>query len=287
MSDVLISVRGDSGVLHKITKICSYASNGFSMITPYHSAGTGMLVKRPNHPDGLTTQIQSLGDMVSYSAHDRVKLSLHFSGNSTFPGGFAQFSGVRGGRITSGRDPETGRPRGVGLVASDPIVVTTGPLCFTTFWGLEDFERLTRLRKRVLVFEEEDIYAKNTAIAGTQRSYLMEFHMFPRCEYDSRCSSARGDVFIKLMPNYFSVLQIPFAFRVIDLPGQEYFLGCLLWRQNSEFPARSGFVMNGPTCKNAETGVEEGIAAMYPGIEGAEADWNLDRNPGVPSHSPT
>src|ERR1700678_798174 len=95
----------------KITKIIGLGGSGFSVLVPYHKARSGFLFKMPIDPSVHAPGLHNirLDDLVSFTADDRVKLSYHVDG-------FAQFSGERPGRITSGRDPNTGEAKGLGLI---------------------------------------------------------------------------------------------------------------------------------------------------------------------------
>jgi hypothetical protein len=115
----------------KVVQILPYKEGGFAVLTPYHTAGRGYLMKHP--VDYATREMQiARADLVTeYSAEDRVKLSIH-------PDGFVQFSGQDQGKIESGRDPETGEPKGLAIFTRHPPIsepIETGPTFGVACWG--------------------------------------------------------------------------------------------------------------------------------------------------------
>jgi hypothetical protein len=116
-----VAVRDALGVNRKIAKIIHHSEGGFAVMVPYHKARSGTLLKIPLDYDLKGASWVPFGECVGYSANDRVKLSFH-------PDGFVQFSGENPSKILSGRDPDTGQPRGLGLM-SNPLShpVRSGP----------------------------------------------------------------------------------------------------------------------------------------------------------------
>src|SRR6202034_2676981 len=101
-----------------------------------------------------------------FSASERVKLSYHKDG-------FCQFSGERPGTITSGIDPSTELPKGVGIKSkplSDPVL--SGPSVGIAAWGLQDFEELTGSTASI-IFEPEDAYY-HEGTPSTSNTYMLE-----------------------------------------------------------------------------------------------------------------
>src|ERR1700722_15799339 len=97
--------------LYKITKIISLNGNGFSVLTPYHKAKSGFLLKNAINPQTFFSKpgehLVKWVDCVAFTAENRTKLSYHVDG-------FVQFSSENPGTIISGRDPHTGEPKGLG-----------------------------------------------------------------------------------------------------------------------------------------------------------------------------
>ena len=90
-------------------------------------------------------------DCAGFTTENRAKLSYHADG-------FAQFSSENPGTIISGRDPNTGEPKGLGIMArpfSNPG--TSGPSVGISVWGLEDFEEADQ-EEKLIVFEPSDFY---------------------------------------------------------------------------------------------------------------------------------
>src|SRR5215211_6850582 len=85
----------------KLLKIVSYSEGGFAILTPYHSARSGLLMKMPvDYSRKGEIEVAST-DCTTFTADDRVKLSFHKDG-------LVQFSGENPGKIISGVDQFTG-----------------------------------------------------------------------------------------------------------------------------------------------------------------------------------
>jgi hypothetical protein len=140
--------------LYKITKIISLNGGEFSVLTPYHKARSGFLFKQAINPgmfDKAGAHLVKWTHCAGFTAENRTKLSYHVDG-------FAQFSSENQGTIISGRDPNTGEPKGLGVMArafSKPS--TSGPSVGIGVWGLQDFEE-TDQDKKLIVFEPSDFY---------------------------------------------------------------------------------------------------------------------------------
>jgi hypothetical protein len=243
----------EDGTLRKITKIQPYSAGGFAVLMPYHRERRGYLAKHrvdySRREDEMLRQ-----DVIEYSAEDRVKLSIHQDG-------FVQFSGEQAGKITSGRDPQTGEAKGLGLFTqplSNPI--RTGPTFSITVWGLEDFnESSAPATANTVVFNDDDFYLPDGEPSGVS-PYQLEVFTFPQ-EFWGGVRRSDGKLSLSLCHPHFSVPGVVHEFRVVPLPGQRVFLGCLPSRVNriiTESP--SGFVLNGPS----EFRVADALIAIYP-----------------------
>lgn len=112
----------------KITKIIGLNGDGFSVVTPYHKARSGFLYKVLMDLQKLGERWIPFSECVGFTAEDRVKLTYHIDG-------FAQFSSENPGKIISGRDPNTGEPKGLGiLVRALKTPSTSGPSVGVTLW---------------------------------------------------------------------------------------------------------------------------------------------------------
>ncbi|HET7477943.1 MAG TPA: hypothetical protein VFJ72_00365 [Rubrobacteraceae bacterium] len=248
----------DQGTLRKITKIVPYNSGGFAVLAPYHKAQKGYLFKHPVDYSQRRMEI-SREDNVEYSAEDRVKLSLH-------PDGFIQFSGENPGKIVSGRDPDTGDPRGLGIM-SHPLdtPINTGPTFGCVAWGVADFESLDGIGKsNVIAFAEEDYYYR-ACTPDTWNGYLIEGFVLEE-RYWGATRHRGGKLLLTVMP-MFEAIGAVFEFRVVPLPGQPLLLGMLVSRVRTEFQSPSGFTLSGP----ADVREELALAALYPAPQDLEA----------------
>jgi len=266
-----IAITDDNGDTHKITKIKPYKDDGFAVFAPYHSAHCGYMLKHP--VDYTKTDIRlDLDDCVEYDASDQVKLSVHLSG-------FVQFSSVNQSSIRSGINPETGKPKGIGIVGNGRLEVSSGPLFGLIAWGLNDFKTVTPQKIGVMTFKDGDFYFRRH-LETDQQGYLIEVFMFPR-NMLGRVTGVGTMQQLKVKLPYHTVLDYPHDLRVIDLPGQYAFLGVMVSRISVDFPTDSGFNLNGPSFPDPETGQFMSIAAMYPhpDFEEARATCSLDYKP--------
>src|SRR5438876_650953 len=165
-----IAVQDGNGIARKITKVVPHSDGGFSVVVPYHKAQSGWLFK-------LQVDYEILGESTfpiskEYSADDRVKLTYH-------PSGFVQFSGEKPGKIVSGLDPSTGKPKGLGIL-SNPLSspIQTGPTFGIVAWGLSDFESLAKDSDDVLTFRAEETYFRGCS-PGTENGIHIEGFVFP------------------------------------------------------------------------------------------------------------
>ena len=244
----------DQGTLRKITKIVPYGRGGFAVLVPYHRARRGHLLKYPVDYSKRDL-VLSFAEATEYSAEDRVKLSLH-------PDGFVQFSGENPGKIVSGRDPETGEPRGLGVM-SRPLSapVNTGPTFGITVWGLSAFEPLDAAsRHNAVVFSEEDYYYRGCT-PDTCNGYIVEGFVLQE-RYWGAVRNREGKLTMTVMP-MFEAIGAVFEFRVVPLPGQPALLGLVTSRYRTDFDTPSGFALSGPSDLESS----EVLSAIYPAPE--------------------
>ena len=159
--------------VRKVTKIIGLNGDGFSVLAPYHKAREGFLFKMPVDPRVHKPGQHQLpwDQAVAYTASDRVKLSYHSDG-------FAQFSSETQGRIMSGRDPQTGEPKGLGLF-TNPLRTPTwsGPSVGVTIWGINDFEESSD-EDELVVFEPSDFYYRGCSSTDAN-SWMLAIYAFP------------------------------------------------------------------------------------------------------------
>lgn len=276
MSDVRVCIRDPKGVLRKITKIVPYKEDrGFAAMVPYHAAKHGFLLKhsvRYDHPIGHVP----LQTAIPFTASDRVKLSIHLDG-------FVQFSGEDTKRIISGRDPVSGEPKGIGLVFDHTIDnIRSGPLFSIALWGIDDFAEQKKPNASCLEFCQDDIYSDRPLLCAEEReAHAIEFFVFPNAMlHNERRRGPRGDFVRVVLPRSDTLLIYRHDLRVIDLPGQRHFLGCLVSRITVTEQSPSGYQMNGPSFAPPGSDDFVTIRAFYPALalgDDGSATKSIDR----------
>jgi hypothetical protein len=239
----------------KITKVVGLNGGGFSVLAPYHKACRGFLFKVPVDPSEQFREKRYWEEVEGFTADSRAKLSYHADG-------FVQFSSEMQGQIISGRDPETGEPKGLGLMShplSSPI--WSGPSVIVSAWGLEDFEPLTS-PKGSIVFRSRDCYFR-ACEPSQANGWLLSIFVFrtgtiPPCQYvdgDLVCDVAIERISGPLL----GVMRL----RVVRLQSENVLLGLAMNRATLSFPDKSGWTINGPGDYNV---VKKGhvLFACYP-----------------------
>ena len=210
-----------------------------------------------------------VSEIVSFSADDRVKLSYHTDG-------FVQFSGEDPGKIISGRDPETGAPKGLGLF-THPLAtpVWSGPSIAVSAWGIGDFTEAPDTEDG-LVFEPDDFYYRGCDPA-TANTYTLAIYVLPAGPTPPvRYRNGQGYMSIaaeRLNGALVSTLEM----KVLFMPEEKIVLGLFLNRTVTRFAAPSGWVINGPGDFNRD---EPGytLMAMYPRLEHASPSESRSLN---------
>ena len=139
MNKKFLIVLHDKDTACKVMKIMFLHDGGFCFFMPYHTAKNGMLAKlRVDYSKFKSSS--PFEEEGTYTADDDVKISYH-------PDGFVQFS-TAGSKIISGRDSQTGKAKGLGIV-TNPLtqLITTGPTFGGSLWGLQEFERFSSTKK--------------------------------------------------------------------------------------------------------------------------------------------
>jgi len=234
----------------KITKIIPYTNGGFAVLAPYHKARIGYVMKFPVDYSKRLMKV-SRAEMVEYSVADRVKLSVH-------PDGFVQFSGENPGKVLSGRDVETGAPKGMGLMVNPLYTpVRAGPTFGVVAWGLHDFESLRASEAgNALLFSEDDFYYR-LCTPDDWNAYLIEAFVFTDNDWAGVRNRDGKFTLTRAFPEFdahFAVLDL----RLVRLPNQPIFLGIIVSRTKVDFGSPSGFCLAGPTDR------KHGLQAMYP-----------------------
>jgi hypothetical protein len=256
----------------KITKIIGLNGRGFSVLTPYHKAKSGFVWKMPVGADidNPGTHAISPKSGLAFTAEDRVKLSYHTDG-------FAQFSGESPGQITSGIDPDTNEPKGIGLFARPlSAPASSGPSVGITIWGIEDFEE-ARTEDDLIVFRAPDFYYRgctpDEANGWILSIYAFPINVVPPIRYIGR--EAKFDIAID--PSYGHWLNV-IQLKAMHLREEKVFLGAYVNAVRSSFKEKSGWALAGPGTVRAPGGRGHNLMAFYPRIpETATGRAPLDR----------
>ena len=256
--DLTIAVQDDTGTVRKVTKLVFYRQGGFAVLAPYHRERRGVAVRMPVDYSQVGHLQVPRSEMVEFTAEDRVKLSLHADG-------FAQFSGENPGRTISGRDPDTGIPRGIGIVGQpfeNPVL--TGPTFGVTLWGLGEFEVLREADGNALVFSDEDFYF-GLGAGPDANAVSIEGFLFPAAYWQA--VRRRGGQYVMSLPHRnFMAPDATFDWIVVPLAGQPVIIGLRALRVHVEFNSVSGYQLAGPGGYAALnfTRAKYVILAMYP-----------------------
>ena len=256
-----VAIRPAAGKpLYKITKIISLNGGGFSVLTPYHKARSGFLFKQTINPQTFRkagAHFMKWTSCAGFTAENRTKLSYHVDG-------FVQFSSENQGTIISGRDPNTGEPKGLGLMArpfSNPS--ESGPSVGISVWGLEDFEEAHQTEK-LIVFEPSDFYYRLWRPEETNLwqlgIYVFPVGAVPPVRYDG--DQARMDFALRF-PITAGVVGSIVTLKTIRLAAEKVHLGLYVESVVGAFPSKSGWSMSGPGLWSAnQTGYV--LNAFYP-----------------------
>jgi len=224
---------GDTGP-KMITRITPYADGGFAVLCPYHKEEKGFLMKVPVRYDMREFYVP-LSACTKFSADDKVKLSFH-------PGGFVQFSSATNKKIISGFDPQTGRPKGLGLVGPPLTSNLQGPSFGINIWGLKDFKDLKKTSGELVNFAEKDYYFRN-CLPGTHNGFMIEFFLMPtECWNGTR---KIGDEYhLNMVYPEFDAPRSAVDLRILPLPNQPMLFGVVVSRMNMDWSGESGFAMS-------------------------------------------
>jgi hypothetical protein len=257
----------------KITKILSLNGKGFSVLAPYHKARSGFIWKMPVPPniDDPGTHGISAKSGLAFTAEDHVKLSYHTDG-------FAQFSGVSAGRITSGIDPETGEPKGIGLFTR-PLTapVSTGPSVGITVWGLEEFEEASP-RDQAVIFRPDDLYYRACTPAEAS-TWIVSIYAFP-INVVPPVRYVGGDAVFDIAADacygrWFNVVRL----KALHLRKEKIFLGAYVNALRSRFLEKSGWALHGPGTLRSPGVRGHNLMAFYPRAAGMGKERSaLDRH---------
>lgn len=235
----IVLFEGDIG--YKVSSIIFLSDGGFSVVVPYHNAETGLLLKSPVPCISPGTYIIPRESIIQeFTASNRPKLSIHYDG-------FCQFSSDLKGTIRSGRDSETGQPKGLGIFTqplSQPI--ESGPTFGITVWGMHDYKKWKGAKKGESPIRFHNYYYRN-ADANTWNSYLIEGYVFPRSKVSPSIKHRNGNYYLKLVHMNFEIPGTVFKWFIVPELHRDYLIGVIVSRTSIGFSSSSGFCMSGPT----------------------------------------
>ena len=240
----------------KLTKVIGLNGQGFSVLTPYHTARSGYLYKMPMDLRRLGVRTISWDEVVAFTAEDRVKLSYHIDG-------FAQFSSEAPGKIISGRDPKNGEPKGLGLLARSLAAPSiSGPSVGVQAWGLEDFEEAED-NDEVILFEPKDFYYRQCD-AHNANIWHLAIYAFPVGVIPPlQMEGNHGVMLYQPHPITAGVPGAVIKMKVLWLEAEQMCLGLYVERAIGNFPSKSGWTINGPGNYNQHQSGHV-LMAIYP-----------------------
>lgn len=238
---------------HKVAKIVPYPDGGYAVLVPYHKERSGFAAKFAVDYKKVRVYEVDEKEYVSFGADERVKFSYHTSG-------FAQFSGENPRTILSGREGD--QIKGVGILTQPPhIPIKTGPTLGLLFWGIDEFDALPPGAKAE-VFGEGDFY-HGGGPELTNACLIEIFHFETR--FWSAVRKSNDSYILTMVFQMSEAAGAARELRVLELPGQSFFLGVLVSRTRASFEASSGWVINGPSViTDQHEKIGEQIVAFYP-----------------------
>jgi hypothetical protein len=261
--------------LRKITKIIGLNGDGFSVLAPYHKARSGFLYKHLMDLQTLGARHIYWNECVGFTAEDRAKLTYHVDG-------FAQFSSENPGKIISGRNPKTGEPKGLGLLArpfTTPSV--SGPSVGITVWGIEEFET-AKDDEQLLIFEPHDFYYRNCTPNSANTWHLAIYVFAVGAIPPLRFQGEQAVMEFALNPISAGVQGSMVELKTIHLEAERVYLGLHIERIVGKYPVKSGWSLHGP---GNYTAYQSGyvLQAIYPrDLIPVEGRGSLDRTPPTP-----
>ncbi len=248
---------------YKISKLVFYNDKGFAFFCPYIAGNQGLLLKFEVDYAKKTQRIFE-DEVIRFTAQDKVKLSYHYDG-------FVQFSGVNPSRIISGRDLETGKPKGLGIF-SQPLSrpVSSGPSFGLVFWGLEEFDQITLENvskiNKIVGFRETDCTYRGVDF-NECNGYLLEGFVVLESFRNRVITRSNGTQWIGRKNNSWEIQGDTIPLAVVPDYENGYFIGLMISRIKLGFDTICGFTLGGPTqLINSSDYSKKGIqiTAVYP-----------------------
>jgi hypothetical protein len=206
-----------------------------------------------------------------YRSVHGVKLSLHFRG-------FVQLSRRDSQGIVSGRDPETGVPRGFGF-QSFPLdnPPRSGPTFALIAWGLSDYPE-GNARGEDLTVHPSDIYAQWPDERRARNTLAFEFWVLARTAL--RHGRLRGDHMV-LAGRHSHYPGTGFEFIVVDIDSPFYVLGLVATAFQGRWARPSGVSLHSPSDRRMSRTLWA-ISSPLPTTELPSADY-LPSAPSLPA----
>jgi hypothetical protein len=235
----------------KVAKLAGYGDGGFALLAPYlPQPSDWLLMQTPR--DYSQSGTFHVGDESMYrrfrSARG-VKLSAHGDG-------FVQFSNEDEGGILSGRDKETGEPRGFGYDSFAPgdLYVRSGPYCGVFGWGLENWESATSGVPDAVTITSDDLYYQYPdSPPRDPPAFAFEFWVLPR-QALIQSRPQHGHWVAEMPPHRFYAMTDMVELIVIDLGGS-YVLGLVVTRASHGFPWPAGATIGAPSDRTQTMGM--------------------------------
>lgn len=279
MSGWTITIEDVDGEQYCVAKLLR-TSNGYSLGVPYHPASDATLFRFPieysNRADAVANHELDL-----FNVQSRVKLSIHRD--------FVQFSSMDWNNVISGIDPESSRPRGLGLVSPEHLQIESGPIFGVLLWGLHDFQpRAGRTRDVAAVLQSEVYDGPCMLIGGPSAFERRDAYMIEFFQFDDQIPEAIREVdgkrvLTKLLPYNETLYTIIFRheLRVFEHADAGFSLGMVVSRTSCGFESESGYALSSPGCWDEEAQQFFGIQAIAPLQAYMGAGRSLDYEPGA------
>lgn len=260
---------GEGAVRRKAFKVLSLSDGGFALTAPYHQARSGSMQKVPFNQKITGSSEVSASQDVPFHASDRVKLTYHVDG-------FVQFSGAGSAKILSGRDPDTGEPRGLGLFTR-PLTqpVQSGPSVGCSIWGFHDFDAWSpRASEGVVLFEAaEDFYFEPDNPAGDNprvRGYHISAFVFPAKVLEEAVGQidTEDEISLRLPMNIYN-RDTFFRVKLVRISA-DIVLGMIAEQRMFGLGSSSGFQLSGPSDGTYN------MFAFYPALPLRDSGRDLD-----------
>lgn len=237
----------ENGIFYKITSIYLLNDGSFKIDMPYYPYKNGLIVKfiyKYGPKNSIITENELRQKL---SSTNRPQLSIHSTG-------FTQFSGPG---VRSGIDKSTGLAKGVG-VYSAPLdkPVESGPTFVILFWGVKNFEKISKLKKDDILITQDNLINRPNSNSLGFNTYIFEGYVFhQRFEKYVWIKNNREEATIGF-PQYRESPGAIFTFPIIRLKNHKSFIGILPFRTSTMLPKKeeSGFNFSGPGGSDSPVG---------------------------------